>query len=131
MKEIGAAALKYLASLEYRPDAEMVVGMIPLTGIYWVDEIPDNHQQISLLPEMERLQVYGLFCMRKLIWRGQHLSREQQELWQSVQTQVPNCPLFQRLEPSRTIVRADRRIERRMDACEAAMAAEVELKNHP
>ncbi len=124
MDKIGAAALKYLASLEYRPDADMVMGMIPLTGVYWVDEIPD-HSQIRALPEREQLQIYRLFSIRKLIWRRKEISREDQEFWESVQQQVPACPLFQRLEPSREIVRADRRIERQMDACEAAMESEL------
>ena len=124
MEKIGAAALNYLASLEYRPGAEMVLGTIPLTGIYWVDEIAD-HSQIRALPKNEQLQVYRLFCIRKSIWRRKELSREDQEFWASVQKQVPACPLFQRLEPSRGIVRADRRIERQMDACEAAMESEL------
>lgn len=123
-RETGAAALRYFASLVYRPDAGAVLGMIPLTGIYWVDEIPD-HDQIAALPENERWQVYNLFLIRKLIWRKKELSLEDQWFWESVRKQVPACPLFQRLEPSREIVRADRRIERQMDRCEAALEAEA------
>lgn len=125
MEEISAAALEYLASLEYRPDAEVVLGMIPLTGIYWDDEIPGDHERIRALPENERSQVYRLFCIRKWIWRRKELSREDQKFWESVQKQVPACPLFRRLKPSREIVRADKRIERQMDACEAALEAEA------
>ena len=51
VEEIGTAALQYLASLEYRPDAKAILGMIPLTGIYWVDEIPD-HSQLVRFPRM-------------------------------------------------------------------------------
>ncbi len=128
MEEIGTAALQYLASLEYRPDAKAILGMIPLTGIYWVDEIPD-HSQIRALPENEQSQVYRLFLIRKLVWRRKKLSQEDQEFWESIQKQIPGCPLFQRLEPSREIVRADKRIERQMDACEAALEAEVNGTN--
>jgi hypothetical protein len=120
METIGAAALQYLSSLVYRPDEGVVVGMIPLTGIYWTDEIPD-HDLIQALPEEDRHQVYRIFCIRKLIWRRKQLSPEDQELWESAKSHVPACPLFQRLEPTRDIVRADRRIERQMDACEAAL----------
>lgn len=132
METIGAAALQYLSSLVYRPDAGVVIGMIPLTGIYWTDEIPD-HDLIRVLPEEDCHQVYRIFCIRKLIWRRKQLSLEDQEFWESAKSRVPACPLFQRLEPPRDIVRADRRIERQMDACEAALEVEPKktLKNKP
>ena len=124
METMSETGLNYLASLVYRPDAEVVVGMIPLTGIYWTDEIPDDGQLLAL-PEDDKWQVLRLFCIRKLIWRKKELSREAQDFWESAQKHAPGCPVFQRLEPSREIVRADRRIERQMDACEAALEAEA------
>ena len=126
METIGAAALQYLSSLVYRPDAGIVIGMIPLTGVYWRDEIPDHVVLLEDLPEEDCRQVLRLFCIRKLIWRRKQLSAEDLEFWESAKNQVPACPVFQRLEPSRDIVRADRSIERHMDACEAAFELEAE-----
>jgi predicted Rdx family selenoprotein len=125
METIGAAALQYLSSLVYRPDAGIVLGMIPWTGVYWTDEIPDS-DLILALPEEDCHQVFRIFCIRQLIWRRKQLSLEDQEFWESAKSRVPTCPVFHRLEPSRDIVRADRRIERQMDACEAALEAEAE-----
>ena len=129
METIGAATLQYLSSLVYQLDAEVVVGMIPLTGIYWTDEIPD-HDLIQALPKDDCHQVYRIFCIRKLIWRRKPLSTEDHEFWELARSRVPACPVFQRLEPSRDIVRADRRIERQMDACEAAFAREAEANQN-
>ena len=129
MATIGTAALKYLSSLAYLPDADVVMGMIPFTGVYWVDEIPD-HDLIQALPEEDCHQVYRVFCIRKLIWRREKLSPEQREFWHLVKSQVPGCPIFQRLKPSREVLRVDVCVEREFDAFEAAMEAEAEANSN-
>jgi len=124
MATIGAAALKYLSSLVYQPDADVVTGMIPFTGVYWMDEIPD-HDLVHALPEEDCHQVHRVLGIRKLIWRRQKLSPETKDFWELVKNQVPNCPVFQRLKPSREVLRVDVCVEREFDAFEAAMEAEA------
>ena len=99
--------------------------MIPFTGVYWTDEIPDS-DLTQALPEEDCHQVWRIFGIRQLIWRRRQLSAEDLGFWGSARNRVSACPVFQRLEPSRDIVRADRRIERQMDACEAALELEAE-----
>ena len=99
--------------------------MIPWSRTYWTNERPD-HDLIRAQPEEHGHQVFRIFCIRQLIWRRKQLSLEDQEFWESAKSRVSTCPVFHRLEPSRDIVRADRRIERQMDACEAALEAEAE-----
>lgn len=125
MATIGAPALRYLSSLVHQPDAETVIGMIPFTGVYWTDEIPD-HDLIQALPEDDRHQVYRVFAIRKLIWRRIKLNSEDREFWELVKNEVPGCPVFQRLKPSREVFRADVCVEREFDAFEDALEAEAE-----
>lgn len=127
METIGAAASQYFSSLVYRPDAGIVLGIIPWTGAYWTDEIPDS-DLIQALPEEDCYQVWRIFGIRQLIWRRKQLSAEDLEFWESAKSRVPACPVFHRQEPSRDIVRADRRIERQMDACEAALDLDPEAE---
>jgi hypothetical protein len=127
MASVRERVLRYFSALVYRPDAGCVLGMIPFTGVYWDDEIPD-HEAIEALGEEARWQVYRLFCLRRLLWRRVKLNAEQREFWESVKSQVPECPVFQRMRPSIEVLRADVCVNREFDAFEAAMDAELEAE---
>jgi hypothetical protein len=124
MEEISAKVLKYFASLEYRPDAECVLGMIPFTGVYWADEIPD-HDLITALGEKNRWRVYRLFAIRRLLWRRKPLEPDAREYWELIKSRVPDCPVFQRMRPSIEVLRADVCVNREFDKFEAEMDAEL------
>jgi hypothetical protein len=72
---------------------------MPLSGIYWDDEIPDLAALFSL-GEDDKMQYLRLFVIRIRIWRGEALNGENQNLWDTVRTQVPTCPVFMRLNIS-------------------------------
>ena len=96
---LAPATVEYLTSLEYREDAERRVCWLPLGGIYWEDEIPD-FKELLRLDEADRILVYRLFSIRFRVWEQQELSTEQQDFWESARSQVPNCPIFRRLDLS-------------------------------
>jgi len=72
---------------------------MPLSGIYWDDEIPDLRALLSL-GEDDKMQYLCLFAIRIRLWRSEALSDEDQNLWDTVRTQVPTCPVFMRLNIS-------------------------------
>jgi hypothetical protein len=72
---------------------------MPLSGIYWDDEIPALGALFSL-GEDDKMQYLRLFAIRIRLWRGEALNEEDQNLWDTVRTQVPRCPVFMRLEIS-------------------------------
>jgi hypothetical protein len=72
---------------------------MPLSGIYWDDEIPDL-QALFLLGEDDVMQYLRLFAIRIRLWRGEALNHEDQNLWDMVRAQAPRCPVFMRLEIS-------------------------------
>lgn len=96
---LNQTAITYLAALTYREDAKRQVCWIPVGGIYWDDEIPDL-QEIWKVPEDGLLQVLRLFSIRYGIWRGESLSGDDQLFWDDARSQLPGCPIFQRLKLS-------------------------------
>ena len=93
---LSDTTIKYLSALTYRADARLVTCWLPLGGIYWEDEIP-NFQELWKLPEDDQDKILRLFWIRKRVWANQVLPDEDQELWETVKSQVPDWPLFQRL----------------------------------
>src|SRR5262249_37145285 len=93
---ISAAVITYLSKLNYRADASRLVCLIPLSGMYWEDEIPE-FRELAELSEDDRLQVFRLFAIRYKLWDGETLSEEEGKFWNTVRSQVPNTPIFQRL----------------------------------
>lgn len=97
---LSETALAYLSALTYRPAAERRTCVLPISGIYWEDEIPDLHQLMKL-PEGALVQILRLFHIRYRIWQGTPLVEDEQHIWNSAKSLWPDCPLFQRVELSR------------------------------
>jgi hypothetical protein len=72
---------------------------MPLSGIYWDDEIPD-HGALFSLGEDDKMQYLRLLAIRIRLWRSEALNDEDQNLWDTVRILVPTCPVFMRLEIS-------------------------------
>jgi hypothetical protein len=96
---LSKTAQAYLSALTYRPAAERRTCYFPASGIYWEDEIPDL-QELMKLPEDGLLQILRLFPIRYGIWEGAPLTEDEQQLWNAARSQLPDCPLFQRVELS-------------------------------
>lgn len=108
-------AIDYLSSLAYRQNAKRRSCLLPLSGIYWEDEIPD-FQDFLRIPEEDRLLVYRLFNIRFEIWKDQDLSIEDQIFWQTAIHQVPNCPIFYRMQLTDVDRQAQQQVEEEANA---------------
>jgi len=89
------ATLGFLSTLTYRADAKRRVCYLPLSGIYWEDEMPDILFRYGI-PQNELDDVLRLFAIRVRLWKGQVLSDREQQLWDETYSQVPQWAFFQR-----------------------------------
>lgn len=96
---LSPSLVAYMSALTYRAESKRLVSLMPLSGIYWDDEIPDLRALLSL-GEDDKMQYLCLFAIRIRLWRSEALSDEDQNLWDTVRTQVPTCPVFMRLNIS-------------------------------
>jgi len=77
---LNEASATHLAGLAYRPEAKRCVCLLPLSGIFWEDEIPDFRMLLKMA-EDDRDQIYRLFAIRFSIWDGDKLSHDDQRFW--------------------------------------------------
>jgi len=87
--------LQVLSTLNYQADAKRQVSWLPLSGIYWEDELPDL-PYLDKIPENDRNQILRLFASRVRLWKGEALSDTQQQLWDATYSQIPQWAFFQR-----------------------------------
>ena len=64
--------LGFLSTLTYREEAKRQVCWLPLSGIFWEDEMPDIHY-LNKVPETDRNQIFLLFTIRVRLWKGEAL----------------------------------------------------------
>lgn len=96
---LSRVTLEYLSTLTYRPDAKRQVCWLPLAGICWDDELPDI-QHLLITPEEDRNKIFRLFGVRVRIWKGDPLSPEDQQFWDTAQSLVPDWAFFRRQKVS-------------------------------
>lgn len=96
---LSKGALKYLKPLKYDPEAERRWSLVPLGGIFWADEIPD-FRALSHLPKRDRDSIFRLFSISFRLWDGDELEEDEQAYWDAARTQVPDYPLFRRVDLS-------------------------------
>ncbi len=87
--------LEFLSTLTYRGYAKQQVCCLPLSGIYWEDEMPDIHY-LNEIPENDRNQIFRLFIIRVRLWKGEVPSDTEQQLWDVTYSQAPEWAFFQR-----------------------------------
>jgi hypothetical protein len=93
---LSETAVRLLSTLTYRIDAERRICWLPLNGIYWEDEWPE-HSRLVRLPQDDYHRILRLFAIRVCLSRGETLNEDDQQLWDTARSQVPNWPLFQRV----------------------------------
>src|SRR5215467_12465601 len=114
--------LGFLSTLTYRAEAKRQVCWLPLSGIFWEDEMPDIHY-LNKVPETDRNQIFLLFTIRVRLWKGEALSDTEQQLWDATYSQVPEWAFFQRNRISADDHRAQEDAEQGgADALEALLA---------
>src|SRR5689334_9451460 len=99
-----------LAEFTYRPDAKRQVCILPLTGIYWDDELPDI-RELMKIPEDDRDEMFRLFGLRRKLWRGMTLQPDEQQLWDTARSEMPRWAFFSRLAISADDQRAQFQVE--------------------
>lgn len=60
---LSETAAAHLRALTFRHNAERTACLLPYTGIYWEDELPELRQMMTL-SEQEQIQVFRLLGMR-------------------------------------------------------------------
>src|SRR5215469_15199084 len=114
--------LGFLSTLTYREEAKRQVCWLPLSGIFWEDEMPDIHY-LNKIPENDRNQIFLLFTIRVRLWKGEALSDTEQQLWDATYSEVPKWAFFQRNRISSDDQRAQEDAEQGgADALEALLA---------
>ena len=107
---LSDTTIAYLSTLSYRADAARRNCWLPLSGIYWEDEIPD-FRRLRSLPDQDQYEIWRLFGIRLKIWSDATLSDDDQQFWDAARSLVPNFPLFQRLNPTPEELREQEEIE--------------------
>ena len=95
---LSETTLGFLSTLTYRADAKRQACWLPLSGIYWEDEMPE----IILLniPTDDLHQILRLFSIRVRLWKGVVVSDADQQFWDATYSRVPHWAFFQRKEIS-------------------------------
>lgn len=95
---LSQKAVLLLTALQYEPSAAWGVNVIPFGSVFWLDEMPSMAELFENTGD--KFLIHSMFGLRLKLWDGQALSAEEQQLWDSVKTQVPEWPFFKRLHLS-------------------------------
>jgi hypothetical protein len=115
-------ALGYFRSLKYDPNAERRLSIMPLGGIFWVDEIPD-FRALSGLARADRDAIHRLFAIRFKLWDGEELEDDDRAYWDAVCAEVPGCPVIHRVDLSPDDRKAQAAVEKETLAFADAVAS--------
>jgi hypothetical protein len=96
---LSETTLGFLSTLTYRSDAKRQVCWLPLSGIYWEDEMPDI-RHLMKIPEDDRNQIFRLFSIRLRLWKGEPLPDAERQFWDTTHSQVPSWAFFHRQQIS-------------------------------
>ena len=102
-----------ISTLSYQSDAEWEVNILPFGSVYWKDEMPSIGELFDKPDDMA--VIFKIFGMRIQLWDGKPLDSEEQQLWDAVRHQVPNWPLFKRLDLSEAQRVARQEAERQVE----------------
>ena len=110
---LSEKAAATIAALQYRPDAEWQVNILPFGSIYWVDEMPLVAEVFDKPGDM--LVINSMFGFRIKLWDGEVLDVQEQQRWDAVKAQVPDWALFKRLTLSEQQKLARQEAERQLE----------------
>jgi len=112
---LSEPAVKELAGLAIKADAEWMVNVFPFGSVYWADEMPDIRQLVHC-HEQDRKEILQTFSIRLKVWDGKVLSDDETRLWESMLDQVPSRPLFRRLNLTEDHAVSRRKAEKQVGA---------------
>jgi hypothetical protein len=118
--------------LSYEDGVPLTVCYLPLSGIYWQDEILDM-TAFARLPDLVLRDLLALFGIRAKIWRHDEMTAGELQFWADARVEIPNCPIFRRLAPSAEEMAADKQLKEACDEIFAALiqdADSVEVTDH-
>jgi ribonucleotide reductase alpha subunit len=107
-------AVQALSVLSYRSDAKWKVNLLPFGSIYWEDEMPDIRKFVEFREE-DSEQILRMFSIRLRLWEGDLLCLDDQQLWDSLRSQVPDWALFARLRLTDQQKEAQKEAERQVE----------------
>jgi len=109
---LSESTVALLAGFTYRTDAKRGINYLPLSGIYWNDELPNSHLWREL-PKDDYRELIRLFALRRKICRSQSLSDAEKQFWDIARSTVPDWALFSRT----TFSEADRKVDAMVYRC--------------
>ncbi|MBO6891168.1 MAG: hypothetical protein JJ866_04425 [Roseibium sp.] len=110
----------YLRRQTYDPAAEQLSIIVPVSTLYWSDEMPDT-KALRRLGNGAYDEVIRLLSIRRQIWEHLQVSNEEQEFWSSAISLAPDFPGFRRLDLSPE----DREAQFQIDRLEAEFFDEL------
>jgi hypothetical protein len=122
---LSETTLGFLSTLTYRGDAKRQVCWLPLSGIYWDDEMPDVGH-LTKIPEDDKHQIFRLFSIRVRLWKGEPLLDADSQFWDTTYSQVPSWAFFHRQQISADDLRAQEHAERASTEVFEALIADAD-----
>jgi len=86
---LSKKAVSMLTALQYQPSAAWGVNILPFGSIFWLDEMPSMAELFGSTDDT--YLIHSMFGLRLKLWDGQSLDANDQQLWDSVKAQVPEC----------------------------------------
>lgn len=96
---LSKSAVEFLSPMTYQDGAKRCYCLIPLGAIYWDDEIPD-FKDFHALDKQDYRAIMRLFGIRSKLWFGKEPTEPEDQHWEAAKSQLPNYPLFCRLDLS-------------------------------
>lgn len=93
---LSVTTVDYLRTLHFDPSSERLSFFLPLSVIYWSDEIPDA-STLKRPQDGTYDQIMLLLRIRLQLWFGETVSVDDQAFWNAAVQCSPDCPIFQRL----------------------------------
>jgi hypothetical protein len=111
--ELSDELIRNLSEMRFRADAERRISYMPLSSIYWTDEISEAVDDLFEDGNEERLApLLRLFTIRGALWTGTELCDTDRAFWDAARASVPDYALFHRLEVSEEDVAMYREVAR-------------------
>ncbi|MCP4143178.1 MAG: hypothetical protein GY755_23305 [Chloroflexi bacterium] len=83
MKELSIKAIELFKPLKVNENAEIHQSILPYSGIYWGDEIPDK-KKFFKLSEEDRNIIWSIMEIRRKLWCKENLKDSDTIQWESI-----------------------------------------------
>ena len=92
----------YIRDMKYNPEAGIISNYLPLTMLYWEDEITE--EVADTWSEDDKFWIYILVRIRCEMWKGNLVEDEDMEIWDHCLSTYPDCPIFKRINVDQSII---------------------------